>query len=98
VIYFIQAGDDGPIKIGSSENIPRRIAGLQVGNPAELHVLGVFPEEYELHTHFADIHIRGEWLKPEPQLLDFIKQYTCETPDPGWNDISRAFFRRRNGK
>jgi hypothetical protein len=38
-IYFIQAGMNGPIKIGFSDNVPNRLAALQTSNYEKLHLL-----------------------------------------------------------
>ena len=97
MIYFIQMDNDGPIKIGRADSIPRRIAGLQVGNPTKLKLLGVMPEEKDLHHEFADIGLRGEWFKPDERLLAFVKQYTFQNDEwRGWGDIEKAMQRRRS--
>jgi hypothetical protein len=45
-VYFVQAGDDGPIKIGVARaSIPARLKSLQTGNPAPLRLLGYLPHE-----------------------------------------------------
>ena len=94
MIYFIQMGDDGPIKIGRADSAPRRIAGLQVGNPVELKLVGVLPEELELHCEFADLALRGEWFSPGERLLEFIERYALKEAPPGWSDIERAYERQ----
>jgi len=38
-VYFIQAGKDGPIKIGSSNSPERRLRDLQVGNAQKLRLI-----------------------------------------------------------
>jgi hypothetical protein len=85
VLYFIQEGQDGPIKIGfTDENINRRLTQLQTGNPKKLVCLGTRAggeqDELNLHCLFAAHHIRGEWFSPAPELLDYI-QSLCH-PDP----------------
>jgi hypothetical protein len=74
MIYFIQAGEDGPIKVGyvdgeSLDHVELRRALLQVGNHQILHTRAVIPgsysEERALHRRFASGHIRGEWFLPE---------------------------------
>ena len=95
MIYFIQAGDSGPIKIGRAGSIPTRIASLQVGNPAELKLLGVLPEEKDLHYDFADLALRGEWFSPGDRLLQFIKRYALNEVPVGWHDIRQAYERRK---
>jgi T5orf172 domain len=55
-IYFIQSGEDGPIKIGFSNRPDRRLPELQTGNPRELILRHVIPGdtsvERQLHTRF----------------------------------------------
>jgi len=99
LIYFVQVGDTGPIKIGRTENLRRRFANLQIGNPAKLRVIGVIPEEIELHCEFADIALRGEWFKADQRLLEFIERYAClEDEWRGWSDTKRAAQRLRATK
>src|SRR5689334_18091148 len=43
-VYFIQAGENGPIKIGYTfKNVADRLAGIQTGNHEECKILGVIP-------------------------------------------------------
>src|SRR3954470_2408881 len=72
-IYFIQAGTDGPVKIGITRNPRRRLASLQQANAEELRVLGLYRcyrlEERQLHDELAPACIRGEWFEPTPSVL-----------------------------
>jgi hypothetical protein len=72
-IYFIQAGQDGPIKIGTAKNPLERMATLQVAQPYTLKLLGVYfgiaLEEKQLHDEHRDAWIRGEWFHPTPEVL-----------------------------
>jgi hypothetical protein len=77
MIYFIQAGESGPIKIGYTENdIKARVRNIQSSNPTEVKLLGVMQGnqkvEAGLHIQFCDYLIRGEWYQPPEQLLDYI--------------------------
>ena len=77
-VYFIQCGDDGPIKIGVASDLDKRLAGLQTANHQELFLLGFIPtadaEEMEefLHVQFDEARVRGEWFEPSRRLLDYI--------------------------
>lgn len=66
MIYFIQQGEVGPIKIGVADSPDRRLGWLQCGNPQKLYLrailVGGMPEERILHDRFASGHIRGEWF------------------------------------
>jgi DNA-binding XRE family transcriptional regulator len=78
VVYFIQAGAGGPIKIGIAANLQRRIATLQTGCPEPLVVLGTIAggplEEARLHAHLRAFRIRGEWFKPSELVLSTVQQ------------------------
>lgn len=78
VVYFIQSGDAGPIKIGFTSGCPLdRMANLQTGCPDELrlvaHARGTADDERELHKRFAHLRLRGEWFQAKPELVEFIR-------------------------
>lgn len=78
LVYFIQQGndDEGPIKIGMSNNIHKRLAALQTSNPYPLRLLAVrsggHREEARLHLRFRLCHLHGEWFTPIEELFDEI--------------------------
>lgn len=87
-IYFLQSGDPGPIKIGyTSRNVFARLDVLQVGNPEPLKLLRSVPgtqdDEQQLHRRFSGLLVRGEWFRPEPELLAFIDGISL-----GYRDIA----------
>lgn len=66
-VYAIRAGEDGPVKIGTTINDPRRrLAELQTGAHEQLsliwHYFGGLLAERHLHAMFADFRLRGEWF------------------------------------
>ena len=67
IIYFVQCGKDGPIKIGYTQNLKQRMSAMQVYNPHRLKVVCVFQGgsfvESELHEIFKQYRIRGEWFE-----------------------------------
>ena len=75
-VYFIQQGDNGPIKIGYSADPQRRLQSLSTASPYPLRLLGVVDGdmalEQALHHRFADHQLEGEWFAPTPDLLEFI--------------------------
>ena len=76
-VYFIQAGENGPIKIGRSTNPMKRLLSLQTGASEPLRLLATIPTvgpqlEAELHREFAHLRLYGEWFSPETDLMDFI--------------------------
>ena len=76
VVYFVQAGKLGPVKIGTTTDINARLLDLQCANPDKLTLLGTLPgnadTERALHQAFAAHNIRGEWFRPASQLMIFI--------------------------
>lgn len=79
MIYFIQAGENGPIKIGESENPKERLNQLQTANPYKLELLWVFNDgdsewnEAKVQAIFDHELIKGEWFRPSRELLKFIR-------------------------
>jgi hypothetical protein len=75
-IYFVQAGDDGPIKIGFAQHLETRLAGLRTDSPVPLvlrcSLPGTRADEKAMHRRFGDFWLRGEWFNPEPALVAFI--------------------------
>ena len=76
-VYFIQAGDGGPIKIGRAVDVIRRLHGLQAASWEELRLLSATGAvtEREMHQRFASLRIRGEWFKPSVELLELIGSF-----------------------
>jgi len=75
-VYAIQAGDNGPIKVGFTSTAKgplKRVETLQVGNPVRLRLLATVPggleDERYLHKLFAEHRIGGEWFTPAPAIL-----------------------------
>ena len=73
--YFLQAGENGPIKIGSSCNLLVRLRTLMTMSPLPLALLGVMEGDYEeaCHTRFDVFRLHGEWFEPSREVLEFIR-------------------------
>lgn len=83
-IYFVQGCESHRIKIGRTKDFAMRLSSLRVSCSERLRVLGVMNDqnpvvEQELHSIFAKHRVRGEWFKPVPAILEFIKQETVES-------------------
>ena len=65
-VYFVQSINEGPIKIGFTTNLARRIAQLNTGSSARLVIIASMPagRAYERHLHrrLAAHRLHGEWF------------------------------------
>lgn len=76
-VYFVQARQMKLIKIGYSSNVQKRLKALSTGCPDGLDLLCVIKGDQKLegkiHQRFAADRVKGEWFKPSPSILSFIK-------------------------
>lgn len=90
-IYFIQSLSD--LITGCGENTSKIESGsIQISfnplktNDPNFRILGVVPgdigEEIKLHQQFSNLRIKGEWYRPELEILEFIEQINKETNAP----------------
>ena len=74
-VYFVQAGEGGPIKIGWSQDVAQRIAGLQTAQAEPLRLLGTLPgtrlDEARVHRVLDHHRLRGEWFHPHAEVIRF---------------------------
>ena len=83
-VYFIQEGDDGPIKIGVSTigSVHGRLRSVQRGNPRVLRlrrvVRGGYGLEGTLHKRYAEHRMVGEWFEPHEEVLAVATPETFE--------------------
>ena len=80
-VYFIRDGV-GNIKIGTSNNVLKRLLTLQTANANKLTIHFVmkvetmndaFDLEHEMHDMFRKNIVRGEWFK-ENNIIEFLTQ------------------------
>ena len=77
-LYFIQRGGaQGPIKIGETTFIDRRIRALQSGSSEPLTLLHECQQsgdlsERRLHRRFRSLRLEGEWFRADDELLNFV--------------------------
>jgi hypothetical protein len=75
MIYLIQEGLDGPVKIGwtGDGSVRKRLSSLQTAHSKNLTCLatceGTPKDEKRLHRRFRHLRIRGEWFNPTTELL-----------------------------
>ncbi|MBP0453968.1 GIY-YIG nuclease family protein [Kitasatospora sp. RG8] len=82
-VYVIASGVGGPVKIGCTSDMKRRLSALQCGSPVRLTVLATFPGpldlERALHRLLSEYRVAGEWFDlpggdPVRVVADVIKQ------------------------
>jgi hypothetical protein len=85
-VYFIQAVDGGPIKIGRATDPWVRLSALQAGNWRELRLVGVVGPgrasglEARLHVEFSADRLVGEWFSETGLLWQRINEL-CRKSD-----------------
>lgn len=62
-IYFIQEGDDGPIKIGSATDPLQRLSDLQCGNSRPLRLVHVILAGWDAEPRLHDFWSNPAWMK-----------------------------------
>ena len=75
-LYAIQAGEDGPIKVGIAANAASRVRDLQTGNPYKLRLLGysvvrkewAIQWEKKVHERLKANRMEGEWFRVAPHV------------------------------
>ena len=101
-VYAIQAGSDGPVKIGWSRHPEARLRDHQVSNAAHLRLVWTQRAEpsleSSLHAAFAEYRIRGEWFEP-CALVELARLDMTVVPRPtaaerrAWVRQSRSTWR-----
>jgi len=80
IVYFVTraAEADGPIKIGVTYRLEKRIAEIARAEQADISLLasipGGYPEEAAFHGAFRDSYIGREWFDRSAYLLEIIDQ------------------------
>lgn len=76
VVYFIQYGNTKRVKIGTAENVVKRMSALRTSSPGDYRLLATIPGddvvEAEMHRRFSKYWLRREWFKLEGKLAAYI--------------------------
>jgi hypothetical protein len=79
-VYFIRAGESGPVKIGIADDVSARLRELQTAHHESLLVVrtvdGAQDLEAAFHAAFRDRHIRGEWFSWDDRMLNACPEIT----------------------
>ena len=90
MIYVIEEGENGPIKIGTAVNPESRIKTLQSGNSRRLNVVMIFEGnhalENKIHKDLSVHKVRdnGEWFYPNDQVFSYLNKLSCIEPNTEW--------------
>lgn len=83
-VYFIRAGDSGPVKIGRAIDVAGRLAELQTAHYEVLHLIreveGGAAEERWFHRHFHVLRIRREWFLFDATMLSATPPRLVDVP------------------
>jgi hypothetical protein len=89
-VYFVQGCRSGLVKIGRATNFRGRLSAIRSQSSEPIRVLGIIEtdlpaaEERQLHARFAAERARGEWFRPTPAMLNFIRQ-KAYVPEDEWS-------------
>lgn len=93
-VYVIASSDNGPVKIGVSNNPQKRLKTLQTGHPLELFLKHVeetseaFKIETILHNEYSIKGIRGEWFDMTVKAaIDYLKFTLIDNDIVEWYDF-----------
>jgi hypothetical protein len=75
-VYVLQPTDGGPIKIGFTQNLTRRLLSIQAMGAQPLALLGTIcgdrETERKIHIQLTTSRWRGEWYQPTSSVLRFL--------------------------
>lgn len=91
-VYLIQAGENGPVKIGFAAHVTIRLADLQSAHYEELRLLRTVSDagrnvERWLHRQFREQRIRGEWFRFDPAMLTVDVSTVMRVTDPRQHEL-----------
>lgn len=73
--YVVEMVPDGPIKIGRTTNLDRRVRAITAHNPYARFVSTLPIAEKMVHRVLRAHRLRGEWFRRDPAVLEFLKGY-----------------------
>jgi len=77
-VVYIARASNGLLKIGTTDNIKKRLISLRTSSPLPIELLAMFEgglvEERQCHTRFAAFRKHGERFEPAAEILEWAKQ------------------------
>lgn len=101
MIYFVQSVDGGPVKVGTTRNLDRRLKELEARYRRPLSVLATMPggrkEELQIHRQFSRLRLGNtEQFRPDADLMEFISRPLLVGANP--QAVAAMPFPRPDGK
>lgn len=89
-VYVVQIGEDGPIKIGFTTKIKRRIAAIRAGIPSRVFVRMIGPGTDRLEKMFHEMlephRLKGEWFVPTKEVMSLLASSLIQLDVSRFND------------
>lgn len=77
-VYFVHNPSLNAVKVGTSSNVPARLAALKTASPTPLCLLGTAigdaKEERRIHRDLAEYRLEGEWFSDHPVVMTYIQR------------------------
>ena len=97
ILYVVQSGEKGPVKIGICKDLKKRLYQLQTGSSVKLKVLYQYEltsknakeMEKNLHQFFRHTRLSGEWHRPTEYMMEYFSKAIVE--DGQLYDGSQSF-------
>lgn len=93
-LYFIQQKSGGPVNIGGTKNVKRRLSDLQAACPDELRLMACVRArpsmEMDLHALLESIRIRAKWFETT-ELTQNLMRTARQTGASGVSKIIREY-------
>ena len=90
-LYILKAAPSGRIKVGISDDFPKRLSQIRRGNSEEIEVLKTFSDhdgdfirqlEKDIHEELSGVRFQWEWFESGPQVQLVIDRLTRQfTPE-----------------
>jgi len=93
VSYFIEAAGTSRVKIGRTNDLPRRLGALQTGSPFKLVLRATtsIPER-ELHRRFRRDRVSGEWFTLSDEIAALIEEINNPAKPTAKSDTDEFYF------
>lgn len=99
MIYFIQSGEAGRIKIGHSTSVESRLRSIQCASPQPVRLLaqaeGGPDFERIVHRILEKHRVHMEWFEPHQDVFDVIRQVRAGEIAPAAFDANPTTLDRR---